>query len=366
MPMSSRIDAATLMAQAIGNFDEPQRYSQHGMAGVITGFSQATGALATDDANVIKANDGAQWIARVSPFGGGSINYSNTIFAADNTLRWLLCSSLGIGLSTGAQANNSVFTAPVTPAGYRLNRFADNNPNNQVDTATLALGYPYVICAVGDSGATGAGTGRLLRSTDRGATWTDIALPAGTFDLNGIAALQGQTWIATPSSGFGLISTDNGLTWTAYAADPAPRNALGVARVRTHFVSFSSVSAGMLQSADGITWTLSLRPTGGILGLRPIDADQVGTLSVVLVRSTQGAAFGRQVVFSVDGGARWDLADLLNTSSGPINFLEFLIARNARYGMAPTQLIALIATGKITTGAASGQILSSLRSYNPA
>ncbi|MGW6598718.1 1,4-beta-glucanase [Streptomyces sp. NPDC055036] len=130
---------------------------------------------------------------------------------------------------------------------------------NQPDRLYLALGA-YT--------QSWAGNGAVLRSTDRGATWSRTALPVklgGNEDGRGagerllVDPRNGDTlYLGTRHDGL-LVSTDRGATWAA-AAFPAAANASGqgitflVAAGRVVYAGWGDGGSPLYRTSDGVAW----------------------------------------------------------------------------------------------------------------
>ncbi|BAC70285.1 1,4-beta-glucanase [Streptomyces avermitilis] len=137
--------------------------------------------------------------------------------------------------------------------------------------------------AVGTYAQSWAGNGAVLRSEDRGATWTRTDLTVklgGNEDGRGAGERllvdprdSDTLWLGTRHDGL-LKSTDRGATWAAATAFPAKANSSGqgvvflVAAGRTVYAGWgdgdgTSGTANLYRTADGTTWgAVPGRPSG--------------------------------------------------------------------------------------------------------
>ncbi|WP_405863818.1 1,4-beta-glucanase [Streptomyces sp. NBC_01515] len=137
--------------------------------------------------------------------------------------------------------------------------------------------------AVGTYAQSWAGNGAVLRSEDRGATWTrtDLAVKlGGNEDGRGAGERlvvdprdSDTLWLGTRHDGL-LKSTDRGATWAAVTGFPATASASGqgvtflVAVGRAVYAGWgdgdgSAAAVTLYRSTDGITWTaVPAQPTG--------------------------------------------------------------------------------------------------------
>ncbi len=185
-------------------------------------------------------------------------------------------------------------------------------------------GGPYVspdgntLVVVGEAG-------HIARSTDGGATWTDVATPLAD-DLSWVAFADSATGWAAGPGGVVLRTSDGGLTWA--------RQPLSTTPAITYLAAFSPDEA--LLSADrlyrtsngGATWIALPNPTRATVeDFAPGSADVVwASAGNVLVTTDGGAqwreldiaavavdavderhawALGSQVWRTTDGGSQW-------------------------------------------------------------
>ncbi|NGO09480.1 1,4-beta-glucanase [Streptomyces sp. HC44] len=146
--------------------------------------------------------------------------------------------------------------------------------------------------ALGTYAQAWAGNGAVLRSEDRGATWTRTDLTAklganedgrGTGERLLVDPRDSDTlWLGTRHDGL-LKSTDRGATWAAATGFPAKANSSGqgvtflVAAGRTVYAGWgdgdgTSGTANLYRTADGTTWEAVPGQPSGTLAKVPIRA----------------------------------------------------------------------------------------------
>jgi photosystem II stability/assembly factor-like uncharacterized protein len=303
-----------------------------------------------DDAGALheSADNGATWTSRDEPNStGAGFNgvafvdaqhgwlYGNENFrTTDGGTTWealpLLGSTYGwsfatplVGVATGnfgAQlTRDGGLTWVAAPAGIYALRFADAQTGLGLSGAGLYRttdgGATFAAVAAGDaldavfvtpSVAVAIVAGRILRSADAGATWTDVASagPHTRLSRVGTAVLA---WEEASFAGAGPTrlarSTDGGASWTDLGA-VVPGGAYALTAASAQSAVILETTGGLLHSGDGgATWTRAL----DALGPAPLS---FGELAPVFADATSGAVgFGSGLVLrTADGGATWQAA----------------------------------------------------------
>ncbi|MFT8234906.1 WD40/YVTN/BNR-like repeat-containing protein, partial [Pseudomonas guariconensis] len=103
-------------------------------------------------------------------------------------------------------------------------------------------------------------SGNVHRSTDNGATWVKLTLPGVTTEkMNGIGCDKNGVWLIAGDSKV-YRSTDNGATWAALTGLPqvGPYLAIGTDDANTFMLSRDSNSANVMRSVDrGATFVMA-------------------------------------------------------------------------------------------------------------
>jgi hypothetical protein len=187
------------------------------------------------------------------------------------------------------------------------------------------LPYSATFRAIAASGTTwiaSTGGSRVARSTDDGITWSEITLPITMGTVRADIGVNGNTWIMVSSGSFGgaiedsdqaVRSTDNGATWSAITL-PASAYWSSVAAsgntwVATNSYTPSSNSSNYVaRSTDnGVTWsTPTLHENLEWLSVRASGNTWVATAADPSVAEPQFQCGAR----STDNGATWSAITL--------------------------------------------------------
>jgi photosystem II stability/assembly factor-like uncharacterized protein len=260
-----------------------------GMEVTVDGGTQIT-AVGVDDfgALVLRSNDGGStWSSQPVPADLDSLHAVDFVSASRG---WAVGKLGTILFTNNGGASWSQQTAPVGSANLYDVAFANSN-----------LGW-----CVGQGGV-------ILKTANGGTSWSTQASTVSS-DLQGVAALAGDTnraW-ATGAAGVLLVTTNGGTTWTAPSASAnASYNAVKFFDPNNGWV----VGAGgtMLRTTDGgVTWS---RMTGTNKTLADID----------FVSPTHGWTVGATstILRTTNGGTSWSALSLPISVSGAFSGVCF-------------------------------------------
>lgn len=183
-------------------------------------------------------------------------------------------------------------------------------PNQQVFDVALDPGDPAVVWA-GVADAQGNQGANVVRSSDGGATWTDVTPPHSPMSCNAIAVdpADSNTVVATfggaIAGGEVWVSQDGGASWTDRSAG-LPNRTIRAARFAGSRLLvgggqlFGSSYVGLYGSDDlGATWTRLDDASWPLPVVTSIAVDPADAQTILV--ATDGAGINR----SSDGGATW-------------------------------------------------------------
>jgi photosystem II stability/assembly factor-like uncharacterized protein len=147
----------------------------------------------------------------------------------------------------------------------------------------------------------GAGTNaRVFRSTDDGATWSEVNIATPIGGTNAPKAIcysaVNQRLVVVGTGGAIITSDDGGATWTSRTSGTGEDLCGVVEHPRTGVLHAVGQNGAHRTSLDGITWS-----AGGSMG--SFDAGGLATLGGVLVAGSTGA--DSFLAISVDDGLSW-------------------------------------------------------------
>ncbi|NUN09306.1 MAG: T9SS type A sorting domain-containing protein [Ignavibacteriaceae bacterium] len=159
-----------------------------------------------------------------------------------------------------------------------------------------STGIWYDIQFLNESVGYAAGSsGVMVKTTDGGATWTEVVDPFGTSAIYKMDITDGQTIFIVGSSGKIAKSTDSGATW-ALQTSGTTSTLYDVDFVNTNIGFICGSSGRVLQTTDGgTTWTSAVtNSTMTLYSVRAFDSSRV------IVGGSSG-----EILYTYDGGANW-------------------------------------------------------------
>lgn len=218
------------------------------------------------------------------------------------------------GVVTRSTDGGATFANQGTVNPNELNSVStDDDPPPTADAVTAVS---QTTVAVGDAGT-------ILRSTDTGATWTQVGSGVTGADLNGVSATNNDDFVvAAGDSGTIVRSPDDATTWGAVASGTTA-NLNGVAT--DDLTSYGYLVVGdagtVLRSVDtGVTWApVASGTTANLRGAHLDDTAGVALAvgdSGTILRSTTGGASWAPAVSGTSATLR-GVACLYSSDPGP-------------------------------------------------
>lgn len=254
------------------------------------------------------ANGGTSWTKQTTATFSDAASFTNLVYFWDaNT-----------GVCMGDPANGYFEIYTTTNGGTNWTRVASTPALVPVDPQDYGLTNQFTVN--GNNIWIGTTFGRILRSTDKGLTWSAFQSPIPDFGggING----SGAGDMAFTDANNGLLQTDayqlfstadGGANWTEIVLDPetAVKN-FGISEIPGLPNVYISVGEDLLTSpARGSAWTVD----GGITWYNCDDIDQVDGGVVAFLNSNTGFASGFSTSAAVGGIWKWNGVDLLATNS---------------------------------------------------
>lgn len=277
-----------------------------------SGADVADVAVASDDPAVI--------LAGVAPNG----SFGGTLFrSTDSAASWsevaafsgISVHRLAFGSDGAAYAasQSRVWKSTNDGASWTQLAFGFSDPNDETFAVSVDPTDPLVVWA-GITSALGGQPINVMRSADGGATWVDRTPPHTPMTCTSIAIdpIDPDTIVAAFRGDFGggevWVTTDAGETWEDRSAGlPGnPLNAVVFDGTRVLLgggQNFGSQDVGLYASDDlGVTWTPLHDDSWPSLVVTDIAVDAADAQTILV--STDGAGINR----SSDGGVTWELS----------------------------------------------------------
>jgi photosystem II stability/assembly factor-like uncharacterized protein len=186
------------------------------------------GYRTTSDGTVLRTSDGAAtWTPEIS----GTTQPLHAVAAVDATNAYAVGGDTGPVIVTRSTAGGSTWTVHGAPGAVTA-------PLNDVDYDPA---LPSVAVAVG-------GDGRIIRTTDSGATWTVVH--AHSTSLMSVSVLNATLAFASGFDSDLLRSTDGGVTWTTISVGGPPSALFADVLLTAGPTLWVSSMNGLLRSTD--------------------------------------------------------------------------------------------------------------------
>jgi photosystem II stability/assembly factor-like uncharacterized protein len=262
----------------------------------VTAIDANTATLVGDIGTILRTIDGgatwtSQWPDTFYEFNGVSFTDANT------------------GTVVGA---NYLLTNGVPPSGEGVGRILRTTDGGATWTLQVAGGQALFGVSFTDArtGTAVGDSGTILRTTDGGATWK-VRSSGTTLPLRGVTFTDANTGTVVGLNGTILRTTDGGATWIKQSS--------GLNNGSLVSVSFMDANTGVVVGDDtvlrttdgGAVWTLTRFNTAG----SPFPSSSPGVVPVIsqplrgvsLVNAQAGFAVGATgtILRTIDGGATW-------------------------------------------------------------
>ncbi len=309
-------------------------------------FISATHGFAVQRPDLLlRTTDGGQTWSDSTVF----ITTFRTVRFADTQTGWLLSAVKGTVLKT-TNGGTSWFEVEVDPT----RRYSFQNIVTQGGQWALVVGeggglflttnggsswqqlgsavtraHLYGITGLNDSTAFTFGENKILSTTNRGVTWTQVNPPSG-FDLHTGYALSSSRLIGGGTQGHVALSTDGGLSWTTVATLLAAGQINQIIFLNERDGWLAGNHGTVARTSDGgTTWV----PAG------PPSTDDFNGVSAVTSLEAWIVGNGGKVFHTSDGGTTWT-PQPTNTSAN-LHGVHFL---NTQIGWIGGQLVLLKTT----------------------
>jgi uncharacterized protein (TIGR03437 family) len=232
----------------------------------------------------------------------------NTVYAASTTRFYAstdngaqfnsIAAGYPVGLITGLAADGAnVYLGVFTGTGTGLYRSTNGGATwTQMTNGLPNPAFPSVLIANGATVVAGLATGQLYRSTDSGATWSLVQLPVTVTGYDSALAV-GATMYVT-DNGVVLRSTNGGATWTV------------LARLDTATIESLSFSGNLLYAAtlgNGI-FTVAADGTSSSLGTTGLPSLEISA-ALVSGAGLLASTYINGVYRSTNAGQSWSASN---------------------------------------------------------
>ncbi|MGD8412631.1 MAG: YCF48-related protein [Candidatus Latescibacterota bacterium] len=256
--------------------------------------------------NCLDASDPSEWVAVgevgfLSESSNGGASWQRVSQGRVGTFRSIAFANEDFGVAAFNPESNNVDTALLTTDGGATWIPVDPQIKRPERALFSASGVGLLI-----------GGDEVSKSTNNGASWTDVSPPTESSLLGG-AIIDANTYVVCGSRSTVLRSTDGASNWEDVS-------------FQTSFDEFKDVSffpettAGMIVGEDGSFRTEDLGTTWAAVNLRAV--------SIACLSADVAVAVGQDVLRSTDRGRTWNIV------ASPASGLLAVAFANAKHGVA--------------------------------
>ena len=273
----------------------------HGVSEAIAFAAVYSMSSAITPGGVWKTSDGgASWIRQPSASYNSDSSFTNLVYFwdADN------------GLTMGDPANGYFEIYTTSDGGTNWSRVPANPALIPLDGSEYGLTNNFTVS--GNTIWTGTSEGRILKSTDRGLTWTSLISPMPDLQMAAMAFTDQNNGLIQSDS-FNLYDThDGGVTWSQVPYTGPLRN-LSLTAVPGMANAYISVGQFSELSARGSSYSVDGGETWVSMDTNP-DLNNVTGFKVAIFDADHGFAGGYSVTPNIGGIYGWTGGSLLRTA----------------------------------------------------
>ncbi len=252
-------------------------------------FRSTDDGVTWDTTNTGLTNPNVFSFATLGPFLFAGTSRGDLFRSSDSGATWV---SVSIGLPVNADPHTLAVIGSEIYAGVGVGIYASTDSGSSW-TSLLSLSRPRAMSVLGGTLFVGSESGGVWRTTNNGATWTQVDTGLVSLDVESFTVRGTNIFAGT---GVGVFkSTNNGSSWSNVNAGIFPNRVIAFLRLDSFL--FSGTSSGIFKSTNGgIDWTIS---SNGISTSNEINA-------LAIKDSTLWAGSGGGAIYkSTDKGDSW-------------------------------------------------------------